>query len=89
MGGGKSRYRYKWNNNNNDDDQREGLIKEKNTLEPSPCPVRIPNRSVEIALGCELRGTCFSMYMNNIFSGASSFNQPLHAPWYHEESESE
>ena len=24
-----------------------------------------------------------------MFDDATSFNQPLHAPWYHEESESE
>ena len=27
--------------------------------------------------------------MEWMFSGATSFNRPLHAPWYHEESESE
>jgi len=27
--------------------------------------------------------------MEMMFRGARSFNQPLHAPWYHEESEDE
>jgi hypothetical protein len=27
--------------------------------------------------------------MKAMFAYARSFNQPLHAPWYHEESESE
>ena len=27
--------------------------------------------------------------MENMFQNARSFNQPLHAPWYHEDSESE
>ena len=27
--------------------------------------------------------------MSDMFEGAESFNQPLHAPWYHEDSESE
>ena len=27
--------------------------------------------------------------MENMFENARSFNQPLHAPWYHEDSESE
>jgi len=27
--------------------------------------------------------------MGKMFWNADSFNQPLHAPWYHEESESE